>query len=379
MSAKAKKRKWRFKGRLIIFLTLLITMCLVLFLTNFLGFASLRRLSYRIFAGVNGNGTEETIKFNENQSNVYAFTGDTLSVVSPDILSGYDLSGSTLFSSPALLRTPAISSTEAAFLAYDLGGLNYYIADENKILLSKTTDSRILNANLNILGSFTIITDSPDCKTLVTAFNSDHETIFKFHSSQKYVFDAAISPSEKTIAIATYGTTDGSFESGFSLCRTNEDSFFSTTSLGTSIPLKVSFISPDRISVICNDKALIFNDSGKLISEISYNNATLKNFSVSYGHISILLSSSGNTTDTQLIIIDSEGSNKTAVFSDDILSISSAGDYTAVLSETKCVVYNKDLSKHCEIKTSPKISKCLVKSDGSILLLSDNSAIFYVK
>ena len=97
MSDKVKKRKRRFGGRLAIFLTLLIIVCIVLFLTNFLGFASLRRLSYRIFDGVSGDGIEETIKFNENPSNVYAFVDGNLGVISPDTLSVYELSGAPTF------------------------------------------------------------------------------------------------------------------------------------------------------------------------------------------------------------------------------------------------------------------------------------------
>ncbi len=379
MSDKVKKRKRRFGGRLAIFLTLLIIVCIVLFLTNFLGFASLRRLSYRIFDGVSGDGIEETIKFNENPSNVYAFVDGNLGVISPDTLSVYELSGAPTFSSPVLLRTPAVSAADSEFLAYDLGGLNYYVADEDEIILSKTTDSRILNANLNTSGGFTITTDSPDCKTLVTAFNSDHEVIYKFHSSQKYVFDAALSPDEDTIAIANYGTSNGFFETGFALCHTDKQAFFSETDLGTSMPLHISYISDDRISVICDNRALLFDNSGKLVSEVSYNDKAIKTFSYAADHIAILLFDPLVPENMELVVLGDDGKSKSIVITEAIFSLSTAEGYTALLYDEKCTVFNNDLTAHCEVPTSSKISDCLVNDDGSVLLLSDNSAIFYVK
>ncbi|MBQ6846319.1 MAG: hypothetical protein IJO61_04235, partial [Oscillospiraceae bacterium] len=85
MSEEEKKRKPRFSRRITIFSILLALVCLIIFLTTFLGSASLRRLSYWIFDGVNGDGTEETIKFNENPSNLFSITDGNLSVIAPDL------------------------------------------------------------------------------------------------------------------------------------------------------------------------------------------------------------------------------------------------------------------------------------------------------
>ena len=380
MSEEEKKRKPRFSKRLIIFSSLLILVCLIIALITFLGSASLRRLSYWIFDGVRGDGTEETISFNENPANLFAFTDGKLSVISPDLLSVYELAGSSSLSAPAILRQPALSASSTAFLAYDLGGLNYYIADDDEVLLSGTADSKILNANLNESGAFTITTDTPDFKALVTAYDSDFKTIYKFHSSEKYVFDAALSPDCEIIAVANYGTSNGSFETSLSLCRTNEKSFFATVSLGSSMPLNISFISDDKISVVCDDRLLLFDDVGKQIAEIKYENATLEAFSSAYdNHISVLLSNNLSTGNKKLIVLQTDGSSKAFDTNDTTFSLSASGEYTALLYAEKCVVYKNDLSVHCEVKTSSKISRCLANDDGSLLLLSDTSAVFFVK
>lgn len=378
--AKEKKRKRRSSGRLTIFVILLLLAVLAVFLCTQMGSSSLRRFSYQVFDRVTGDGSDATIKFTENDANLYSFVDGKLAVISPNILSVYELSGSTSFSSPVSLRTPAVSSSESSFLAFDLGGLNYYLADDDEILFTGSAESKILNANLNESGDFTITTDSPDCKSLVTAYNSDYEAVYKFHSSEKYVFDAAISPDEKTIAIISYGTTEGSFCTDLSLCHTNEASFFSTISLGESMPLKISFISDDKLSVICDDRLLLYNDDGSLICEKAYSGLNLQSFSIAYdNHISVLLSDSLPSTKKQLLILDTDGNAKTLDITDDVFYISTAGKFTALMFENKCVVYKNDLTEHCLVETSADIFKCLANTDGSILLLSDNSATFFVK
>jgi len=380
MSEEEKKRKPRFSRRITIFSILLALVCLIIFLTTFLGSASLRRLSYWIFDGVNGDGTEETIKFNENPSNLFAITDGNLSVIAPDLLSVYELAGSSSLSAPALLRRPALSASTSAFLAFDLGGLNYYLADEDEVLLSGTADSQIINANLNDSGAFTITTSSTDFKALVTAYDSDFKVIYKFHSSEKYVLDAAISPECEKIAIINYGSSNGVFETTLSLCHTNETSFFATIPLGSSIPLNISFITDDKICIICNDRLLLFNDNGKLITEINYENSTLQTYSTAYDdHTSILLSNDRSPEKKKLIVMGINGKKKELDITGEIYSLSAAGEYTALLYDEKCIVYDDELSPHCEVETLPKISKCLANDDGSVLLLSDNSAIFFVK
>ncbi len=379
MSAKEKRNK-RLSGRFAVFITVLLFVCTVIFLNNKFSSGSLRRISYWIFNGVRGDATEASISFDANEYNRFIVLNGNLCIISPEELSAYKLSGNATLSKPVLLRSPAVSSSNSRFVAYDLGGVNFYVANSKKLLYSGTTEDKILNVNMNKSGFFSIVTDAPDSKSLVTIYNSDFKAIYKFHSSEKYVFDTAVSPDGKSAAIITYGTTEGNFESTLALAKTNADGFYSTVPLGDSMPLKVSYYSDSKISVICNDRTLIYGTNGTLIAEISHNELPVKAFSQSAGKLtSILLDNYQNGGNTRLVLMKNNGENLSIDFPEDVYSISSAGIYTAVQFSDKCVVYKNDLTVHCEFKIPATVTRCIANSDGSVLAIGDNFAMLYVK
>lgn len=376
-----KKGKKRLSGRFAIFITILLFVCTILLFNNRWSAGSLRRLSYWIFNGVRADATEVTINFDADNFNRFDIISDNLCVVSPDNATVYKLSGKSVVSSPVLLRNPAVSSSNTRFLAYDLGGLNFYVGNRKKILYSDQLETRIINANMNASGNFSIVTDAEDAKNLVTFYNATFKPVYKFYSSEKYILDAAISPNAKTGAIVTYGTENGAFHSTLSLCHTNAEGFYSEVNLGNSVPLRVSFQSDKKILVICDDRTLLFDSNGNTLSETSYDGLPLKAYSTAYkNHTALLLDNYENGGNTRVLLIKNDGTTSgNHDFDEDIYSISSAGNYTALQFSDKCAVYKNDLTLHSEFPITADISKCIVKPDGSVLSIGENFATLYVK
>lgn len=379
--AKKQGDKKGLSGRFAIFITLLLVVCTVVLLNNRFSSGSLRRVAYWIFNGVRADATEVTVSFDANNFNRFNLLSGNLCVVSPDEISVSKLSGKELFTSPVILRNPAISSSSSRFIAYDLGGLNFYVANKKGILFSDETESKIINANMNSQGAFSLITDSEDSKSLVTLYNSSFKPIYKFHSSDKYVFDAAISPNSKSAAILTYGTNNGEFESLFSLCKIDSDGFYAQATLGSSVPLSVSYHSDRKIFVTCDDRAILFGNDASVISEIPFDGLSMKAFDSEPGnHTAILLDNYENGGNTRVLFVGGDGTLTGSLdFDEDIYSISCAGDYTALQFSDKCAVYKKDMSLHCEFKTTADVSRCIANSDGSVICISNNFATLYVK
>ncbi len=380
MAGKRKGKK-RLSGRFAIFITILLFVCTIIFFNNRWSAGSLRRLSYWIFNGIRADATEATVAFDADNFNRFDLVSDNLCVVSPDNVTVYKLSGKSVFSSPVLLRNPAVSSSGSRFLAYDLGGLNFYVGNRKKILFSEQLETKIINANMNASGHFSVITDTEDAKSLVTFYNSSFKPIYKFYSSEKYIFDAAISPNAKSGAIVTYGTENGAFTSTLALCNTNAEGFYSEVSLGSSMPLHVAFHSDKKILVVCDDRTLLFNSDGNLLSEVSHNGLGLKSYSEAYkNHTAILLDNYENGGNTQVVFLKSDGTVSGRLdFDEDVYSISSAGNYTALQFSDKCAVYKNDLTLHCEFKITADISKCIVNADGSVISIGENFATLYVE
>lgn len=379
--ADKRKDKKRLSGRFAIFITILLFVCTIIFFNNRFSAGSLRRLSYWIFNGVRADATEVTVSFDADNFNRFNLISDNLCVVSPDNVTMYKLSGKSVFSSAVLLRNPAVSSSGSRFLAYDLGGLNFYVGNRKKILFSEESDSKIINANMNTSGHFSIITDTEDAKSLVTFYNANFKPFYKYYSSEKYIFDAAISPNAKIGAIALFGTENGAFHSTLSLCNTDAEGFYSEVSLGSSMPLRVSFHSDKKILVVCDDRTLLLGSDGSLISEVSYNDLPIKSYSESYkNHTAILLDNYENGGNTQVVFLKDDGTVPGRLdFDQDIYSISTAGSYTALQFSDKCAVYKNDLTLHSEFPITADISKCIVNADGSVISIGENFATLYVE
>ncbi len=380
MAHKKKSRK-RLSARFAICITLLLVVCTIIFFNTGFRTGSLRRLSYWVFKGVRADASEAFITFDTNTFNRYEVISGNLCIVSPDNVSMHKLSGKTAYSSPVLLRNPAVSSCDSHFLAYDLGGLNFYVGNRKKILFSEETGDKIINANMNSSGHFSVVTDTEDAKSLVTFYNSSFKQIYKYHSLEKYIFDAAVSPNAKSGAIVTYGTENGEFNSTLSLCQTNSDGFYSSANLGNSMPLRVSYLSDKRILVICDDRAILFNDDASVICEVPYNSLPLKSYSEAYNnHAVILLDNYENGGNSQVIFLKSDGTISGRLdFDEDIYSISSAGNYTALQFSNKCAVYKNDLTLHYEFPITTEYLKCIVNSDGSVISIGENYATIYVE
>ena len=379
MSAKRKGSK-HLSGRFAVFITILLFVCSVIFLNNRITSGSLKRISYWIFNGVRGDATEASIAFDANEYNRFAVINGNLCVVSPEKLVSYKLSGKSTLNEAVLLRSPAISASKSRFAAYDLGGLNFYIATPEKLLYSGTSEAQILNISMNSSGDFTVVTDDDDCKSLVTVYNSKFEPVYKFHSSEKYIFDAAVSSGGKAVAIAAYGTTDGNFNAELHLGKTGEDSFYATIPLGSSMPLDVTYRKDEKIFVICNDRSLLLETDGKLISEISHEDMPVRSFTAADGkYIAILLDNYQNGGNTKLLLISGNGTSKVMDIDDDVYSISCAGNYVSIQYADKCTVYNDDLTADSEFMIPASITHCIVNADGSVLSVGDNSAMLYVE
>ncbi len=379
--SRKKTKKRRFSGRFAIFFTILLFVCTIIFFNIILKGGSFSKLAYRLFGNISGSATEPTIFFDESETNRHALADGKLCVISPETLSTYKSSGKGIFSEPVLLRSPAVASSHSRFIAYDLGGLNYYVASSKKLLYIGQANSKILNVNLNKSGDFAILTDDPNYKTLVTVYDKNFKSIFKFHSSEKYVFDAAVSPNGKNAAMLMYSAKNGVFETSLSLCKTNENKFYSTVSLDSAAPIKVSYLGNNKILVITDKGVSVYDDSGKALSQTDFGGLPLRAYDgISEKNIVFLLDDYKSGGNSKILLLDKDGNFVSEhKFNSDIYSISSKGKYFSLQFSDKCSVYTGNMKLCAEHAIPLSINLCIQKKNGAVLAVSNNSAAVCIK
>ena len=78
-------------------------------------------------------------------------------------------------------------------------------------------------------------------------------------------------------------------------------------------------------------------------------------------------------------VIDDTGTVKGSLdLNQQVLSLSAAGRYLAVLTGDRLDIYTSDLSLYSSLEGTQGARKVLLMEDGSAILISEDSASFYV-
>ena len=180
---KRRKRKTGILGRFIIYIIILLFVSLTIFFLNRTGANSVLRLIYMLGSGITGDMTEEaSISFDMHEMNEFHAFKRGLAVISPNQLSVYKMSGENSFRALAV-SFPAVSGCNDSFAVYDRSGTGFW-SQTAKILMREEAPAKISKITMNKNGAFTLITDGPDCKSMVTVYNSSMNTVYKLYLSE---------------------------------------------------------------------------------------------------------------------------------------------------------------------------------------------------
>ena len=80
----------------------------------------------------------------------------------------------------------------------------------------------------------------------------------------------------------------------------------------------------------------------------------------------------------ELWVVSSDGSHKSLEIDQQVLSLSAAGRYIAVLTGKQLNIYTKDLELYATLDSTQGARQVLLMEDGSAVLISADSASFYV-
>lgn len=375
MSNKRKaKKKTRLTKRFLLFFTVLVIVCLSVFVLNKTG--SLRKIIYMLGSGISDNAQSSSIAFDANDSNRFHLSKQGLTVLASDGLRVYDISGKENHFTPLAYRSPALSGDDKHLAVYDRGNTDFTIKSGDDILTQAQAAAPIVSINMSRNGAFSVVTAGPDCKNLVTVYNAECKEIYKLYSTDEYVSSAAVSPDGKRMVTISYTAANGEFQGKLFFYNLKEEAPYHTISLPGVLPLSASFSDSDDIVVICEDSLLRLGANGEEHLKVPFDGGKLA-FSATQSHkFSAVLLDKFSTLGCYELI--SSPRNETQVsriqFSEDVFSMSSAGNYLAVQFSDRVTVYKSDLTEHNTFTIPARTSSCIVRSDGSVLLIGNNWA-----
>lgn len=145
--------------------------------------------------------------------------------------------------------------------------------------------------------------------------------------------------------------------------------------------LVIAIGQQDGKLVTVSDNCLTFaNTKGEVSAAYSYQGAYLREYDISGdGFTTLLLNRYQSGSVGRLVTVDTDGEELGSLdVNGEIQSISAAGRYLAVQYIDSLVVYNQALEVYASLKGTDDAKEALMRPDGSVLLLSSESASLFL-
>ena len=340
-----------------------------------------RWIHYRSLV-LNDSGQAESFLHNGSLEDTFAVLDGDLLVCSNTSISLYSGSGTQYVDMTVSMENPVVSTNGSLAVVYDAGGSSLYVLGQREVIWSTTELKSILSAHLNQNGQLTVVSQSSGYKGTVTVYSSNYEKLMNVNLSTAYVMDAVLSDDGKTLSILNVGQEDGVFNSSLSLytLNTGDSGDFQpnlTCSLGSSVVLETRHTATHVWSMA--DQKLSITDHEGNTTTVDWNDMHLKRYSLAGSDYAVaLLAKYRAGSQGELWVINQDGTHKSLEIDQQVLSISASGRYIAVLTGSQLNLYTKDLELYATLDSTQGARQVLLMEDGSAILLTADSASFYV-
>lgn len=373
---KKKPRKW-------LWLTLTVLVVLgavaaaVLWDAN--SFDGLRRSIIYARAEKDETGCAKLYYYENDATSRFAAIDGSLVTVAANQVRLLDERSQVLYQNSVRFLHPDLVSGGGVAVAYDIGGTALYALDSKSLRWQQETEGELLAVTVNPHGYVTAVYNKSGAKAAVTVWDSNGAAVFTFQSAQRFVMTAALGQDDRTLAAVTMGQEDGKFQSFLVLYHTDSDKMVATTPVDGGVAYALETLQREFCAV--TEQGLYLLDSGgELKASYSYGGQFLRRCVVGDGGwAALLLSRYKSGGYASLITVDGDGNELGGCDIDgEVLDISTAGRYVAVLFSDRLTIYDKYLT---EVATLPDVSEVravLMRADGSAVLAGASGASLYL-
>ena len=373
---KKKPRKWLWLT-LIVLVVLGAVAAAVLWDAN--SFDGLRRSIIYARAEKDETGCAKLYYYENDATSRFAAIDGSLVTVAANQVRLLDERSQVLYQNSVRFLHPDLVSGGGVAVAYDIGGTALYALDSKGLRWQQETEGELIAVTVNPHGYVTAVYNKSGAKAAVTVWDSNGAAVFTFQSAQRFVMAAALGQDDRTLAAVTMGQEDGKFQSFLVLYHTDSDKMVATTPVDGGVAYALETLQREFCAVTEQGLYLLAS-GGELKASYSYGGQFLRRCVVGDGGwAALLLSRYKSGGYASLITVDGDGNELGGCDIDgEVLDISTAGRYVAVLFSDRLTIYDKYLT---EVATLPDVSEVravLMRADGSAVLAGASGASLYL-
>lgn len=327
------------------------------------------------------SGRAESFPYGGELTDTFAVLDGDLLVCSRNAISLYSGSGAQYINEPVSMENPVVNTNGSLAVVYDAGGTDLYVLGQRSLVWSSKDFESILSARLNKNGQLTVVTQASGYRGMVTVYDAAYSPVMHIDLSSAFVMDAALSDNGHTLAILTVGQSGGAFATNLELYEmsyaSGEYAPDFTCQLGGGVVLETKHTAAAVWSLA--DRGLTVTGHDGRSSGVSWADKHLRRYTLSGdGFAAILLGKYRAGSQAELWVVDESGQRRVLELNEQVLSISAAGRYLAVLTGDRLDLYTDQLELYNTLKGTQGARNVLLMPDGSAILISADSAGFYI-
>ena len=329
-----------------------------------------------------GEGTEQNLyAFAADGTNRFGRVDDLLVVVSQNYIQFLRDDGTAYYSHQIQLNQPALSVGGGLVVAYDIGGEHYsvYSKDQQLLEVEQEEGYGVISARLNSSGYLAVVSEKSGYKGAVSVYNDEQDLVFRFNSSSQYLIDAVVTEDCRHVLVAALGQESGRFCTRWITYALDKEEADGEELLLDHLTMDLGWLGSTYASIA--DHELVFMDeTGAETGKFSYGNLYLRQYTLGGdGFAALLLNRYQAGSIGSLVTVGEDGEALALLdVTQEILDISAAGSYLAVLYSNRLTIYNENLEEYSRLDDTGYASQVIMYEDGSALVIGGNSAFRYL-
>ena len=199
--------------------------------------------------------------------------------------------------------------------------------------------------------------------------------VFYFDSYDSYISDAVVTEDCRYVAMVSLGSENGVFVSSLRVYDLETTQLAGSGAIRDGLPLDL-VNSRDRLIALCDKRLVIATLAGEILLDRAYGSLYLHDYALTGGGFCALLLGryqAGNVCTLTTYDLDGEEIARLEL-TEEVLDMSAAGDYLAVLYGDSLVIYTRDLEEHARLEETGYAGQVQMREDGTALLLSGTFA-----
>ncbi len=375
-----RRRRFRRRLRWLIIVTVVVLaiLALVLFWRD-LNFDRFRR--WVTYMGVEPDGTYGNYQYPAYDGNAYAVYENGLVVATSSGLMLYDETGSPLTEISTAMDNPNVNVAGNYVAAWDIGGTTLCAARSGEEHLNRTLDHTILDVDLSANGDMVFASGADGYRTMLTMMDNQTQERFKWYSSAQYLPLCAVNSGGTQLAAIALGQDQGAFTSSLLLLDpTVEEQEPVQVALGNQLIYELDYLQDRYLCAVGETSLQLLRTTGEVHGSYGYNGEHLMKYDISGdGFVTLALNPYQTGSQYVLKTVEYDGQERGSLaLGQEVLHLSVAGDYVAVLTASGLQIYTSDLQLYAQTDDVLGVTQVLMREDGTAVLVAANHASLFL-